>query len=52
MDSAGNLYGTTYSGGAAGKGTVFELVNSRGNYTEKVLYCFGRAATEGIRLRV
>jgi uncharacterized repeat protein (TIGR03803 family) len=25
MDSAGNLYGTTYRGGASGDGTVFEL---------------------------
>ena len=25
MDSSGNLYGTTYGGGANGDGTVFEL---------------------------
>ena len=25
MDAAGDLYGTTYAGGAAGKGTVFEV---------------------------
>ncbi|HWW15389.1 MAG TPA: choice-of-anchor tandem repeat GloVer-containing protein [Candidatus Dormibacteraeota bacterium] len=48
MDSAGNLYGTTYAGGAAGKGTVFELVNSGGNYTEKVLYSFGATNSDGI----
>jgi uncharacterized repeat protein (TIGR03803 family) len=41
FDSSGNLYGTTGSGGAAGAGTVFELVNSSGNYTERVLYSFG-----------
>ncbi len=40
MDSAGNLYGTTFSGGANGKGTVFELVNSSGVYTEQLLYSF------------
>ena len=40
IDSSGNLYGTTYSGGANGYGTVFELVNSSGTYTEKVLYSF------------
>jgi uncharacterized repeat protein (TIGR03803 family) len=39
-DSAGNLYGTTAGGGGNGKGTVFELVNSSGTYTEKVLYRF------------
>jgi uncharacterized repeat protein (TIGR03803 family) len=48
MDSAGNLYGTTSNGGAAGKGTVFELVNSGGNYTEKVLYSFGATSSDGI----
>jgi uncharacterized repeat protein (TIGR03803 family) len=31
-DSAGNLYGTTYEGGAGGKGTVYEL-DSAGNLT-------------------
>jgi uncharacterized repeat protein (TIGR03803 family) len=46
MDAAGNLYGTTYGGGISSPqcfgtcGTVFELVNSSGNYTEKVLYSF------------
>jgi uncharacterized repeat protein (TIGR03803 family) len=29
MDGAGNLYGTTYSGGSGGGGTVFELSGSR-----------------------
>jgi uncharacterized repeat protein (TIGR03803 family) len=40
MDSSGNLYGTTSGGGATGYGTVFELVNSSGTYTEKVVYSF------------
>ncbi len=40
MDAAGNLYGTTYRGGANGDGIVFELVNNSGSYTEKVLYTF------------
>jgi len=40
MDAAGNLYGTTNSGGTNGAGTVFELANSSGTYTEKVLYSF------------
>jgi uncharacterized repeat protein (TIGR03803 family) len=37
----GNLYGTTRLGGAYGGGTVFELVNSSGSWTEKVLHSFG-----------
>ena len=36
-DMAGNLYGTTYGGGAGGQGTVFQLTPS-GNLT--VLYSF------------
>jgi uncharacterized repeat protein (TIGR03803 family) len=47
MDAAGNLYGTTIAGGAFGMGTVFELVNSSGTYTEKVLYSFGATAADG-----
>jgi len=27
-DASGNLYGTTSAGGAAGKGTVYELVGA------------------------
>jgi uncharacterized repeat protein (TIGR03803 family) len=33
LDSAGNLYGTTSSGGASGYGTVFELFNGSGALT-------------------
>jgi uncharacterized repeat protein (TIGR03803 family) len=41
FDSAGNLYGTTYSGGAYGDGVVFELTpNADGNWTENVLHQF------------
>jgi uncharacterized repeat protein (TIGR03803 family) len=40
MDASGNLYGTTYSGGTNGAGTIFELANSSGTYSEKVLYSF------------
>jgi uncharacterized repeat protein (TIGR03803 family) len=39
-DSSGNFYGTTDDGGTFGIGTVFEVVNSSGSYTEKVLYSF------------
>lgn len=40
-DASGNLYGTTYYGGAAGLGAVFELMpRPRGGYRERVLYSF------------
>ena len=57
MDAAGNLYGTTRLGGInsvcpvginqPGCGTVFELVNSSGTYSEKVLYSFTGANGDG-----
>jgi uncharacterized repeat protein (TIGR03803 family) len=37
MDTAGNLYGTTLSGGASGAGTVFKLARDG---TETVMYSF------------
>jgi uncharacterized repeat protein (TIGR03803 family) len=41
FDRAGNLYGTTYGGGAHGKGVVFEMTpNSDGTWTETVLHHF------------
>jgi uncharacterized repeat protein (TIGR03803 family) len=41
FDVDGNLYGTTYAGGAAGLGAIFELTpNSDGTWTESVLYSF------------
>jgi hypothetical protein len=53
QDAFGNLYGTTNAGGlntgqcspfpftlTTGCGIVFELVNSAGTYTEKILYSF------------
>jgi len=52
IDPSGNLYGTTYNGGAfnncnGGCGTVFELVNSSGTYAEKVLYSFTGSSGDG-----
>jgi len=38
FDSAGNLYGTTPSGGSGGGGTVFELSPSGDTWTFKLLY--------------
>lgn len=48
FDSAGNLYGATYEGGAFGYGTVFELIPGKGEWTEKVLHSFNRDGTDGI----
>lgn len=50
VDSSGNVYGTTSTGGAYGGGTVFELIpNSRGNYNETILHSFG-SGTDGNKL--
>ena len=47
FDTAGNLYGTTFGGGAIGYGTVFELKpKAGGTWTQKVLHSFN-AQTEG-----
>ena len=47
FDAAGNLYGTTVSGGTYGNGTVFELTPAAGGtWTEKVLWSFGNG-TDG-----
>lgn len=44
FDAAGNLYGTTVSGGNLNSGTVFELIpNGSGGWTETVLHNFGHA---------
>ena len=40
MDAAGNLYGTTDSGGAGGVGVVFELTPQAHQWNETVLYSF------------
>lgn len=40
LDAKGNIYGTTNEGGTWGQGVVFELVNGKGGYKEKVLWQF------------
>lgn len=40
FDQSGDLYGTTYYGGAHGDGAVYELTPSGSGWTEKVLYSF------------
>jgi uncharacterized repeat protein (TIGR03803 family) len=50
MDAAGNLYGTTLSGGAHSSGTVFELMpQAGGGWTGKVIHTFGANSGDGIR---
>jgi uncharacterized repeat protein (TIGR03803 family) len=47
LDKAGNLYGTTYFGGAAGMGAVFQLIpGPNGAWQENVLYSF-QGGTDG-----
>jgi uncharacterized repeat protein (TIGR03803 family) len=48
FDKSGNLYGTTYGGGAYGYGTVYELSSKAGgDWTEKVLHSFNDNGTDG-----
>jgi len=45
FDAAGNLWGTTYAGGAYGRGTVFELSpKTGGGWAEKIVHSFGNGA--------
>jgi uncharacterized repeat protein (TIGR03803 family) len=49
FDGAGNLYGTTTSGGSNGGGTVFELMpQPDGTWVESVLYSFYDSPIDGI----
>jgi uncharacterized repeat protein (TIGR03803 family) len=47
FDAAGNLYGTTYRGGAHFWGTVFELTPAAGGWKERVLHNFNKNGTDG-----
>jgi uncharacterized repeat protein (TIGR03803 family) len=41
LDTAGNLYGTTYYGGTSNRGAVYKLTRgSNGKWTESILYSF------------
>jgi uncharacterized repeat protein (TIGR03803 family) len=40
FDAIGNLYGTSYYGGANGLGAVYKLAYKNGAWTESVLYSF------------
>jgi uncharacterized repeat protein (TIGR03803 family) len=47
FDKAGNLYGTTYSGGLYNFGVVFELKHSGGNWTESIIHNFAGQPKDG-----
>lgn len=48
IDSAGDIFGTTQTGGANGYGTVFEI--PAGTTTEKIVYSFTSSNdTPGVR---
>ena len=48
FDGSGNLFGTTYYGGANNQGTVFELSPSiGGGWSEQVIHTFGSGADLG-----
>ena len=47
FDAAGNIYGSTVTGGANGAGTVYKLTHSNGNWTESVLYNFSTSDNGG-----
>lgn len=47
FDSAGNLYGTTSSGGAYDEGTVFELTPNGKKWTETILHSFKQDGIDG-----
>ena len=50
LDAKGNLYGTTYSGGAGGGGTAFRLSppsQEGGAWTEKIIHSFAYSLADG-----
>ncbi len=48
FDNAGNIYGTTASGGVYGQGTVYKLTHSGNGWAESVIHDFG-APGDGIQ---
>jgi uncharacterized repeat protein (TIGR03803 family) len=47
LDAAGNVYGTTSSGGMYGNGSVYKLTPSGGGWTLTTLYDFPNASNDG-----
>jgi uncharacterized repeat protein (TIGR03803 family) len=50
LDISGNLYGTTYYGGASGMGSVYRLARKSGAWSEKLLYSFKGGSDGGAPL--
>jgi uncharacterized repeat protein (TIGR03803 family) len=48
FDNSGNMYGTTFIGGAYGQGTVFKMSPTGDTWTETVLYSFSGGADGAI----
>jgi uncharacterized repeat protein (TIGR03803 family) len=49
LDAAGNVYGTTTTGGTYGQGVVFELIHRKGpSWPEFVLHDFTPSADDGV----
>jgi uncharacterized repeat protein (TIGR03803 family) len=51
LDAAGNVYGTTYAGGAYGEGVAFKLTRKPGTttWTEQVVHSFGAYQGDGLQ---
>jgi uncharacterized repeat protein (TIGR03803 family) len=47
FDANGNLYGTTFAGGAYHGGVVYELSPGANGWTEQILYSFGAVSGDG-----
>lgn len=47
LDASGNLYATTYEGGAGGGGTIDQLSPSGSGWTENTLYSFSMTGAAG-----
>jgi uncharacterized repeat protein (TIGR03803 family) len=48
FDAAGNLYGTTSSGGSDEGGAVYELKHANGGWKESILYSFAMLLHDGL----
>ncbi len=48
VDSAGNLYGTTFGSGAYGGGIVFKLSHGSKGWRETILHSFGKTESDGV----
>jgi uncharacterized repeat protein (TIGR03803 family) len=49
LDKAGNIYGTTPTGGSMGDGVVFEVSpNSDGTWSENVIHNFGETSSDAV----